>query len=177
MFDCIKNVFRKRYLRRKKSNVETGFIPLSRINSSIVFIDSEDKHSDECKERVLAYFKSKGIKVDVFFFDFSKKSKDDRQITSLNTTVLRKDLNWCGRPSKDKTNQMLQTNADLFISLLDNADFPIAYMAKCSTARFKIGRRQLSGSTFDLVIEDSATGSYSHEEAFNAITRYLETIG
>lgn len=177
MFDLVKNVFRKRYLRRWRSTVKTGLKPLGAVNSAIVFINAEDKESDACKEKVLAYFKSVGIKVDIFFFDFSKKSKEERQITSLNTTVLRKDLNWCGRPSRDKVSQMLQTKADLFISLIDNTDFPIEYMAECSTAVFKIGRRQLRGRTFDLVVEDSPTGSYSQSQAFGEITRYLGIIG
>ena len=49
-------------------------------------------------------------------------------------------------------------------------------MAKCSAARFKIGRKQLKNRTFDLVIEDSPSRSFSQEEAFVEITRYLETI-
>lgn len=177
MFDFIKNIFRKRYIRRWGSTVKTGLMPLSHLHSAVVFMNADDKNSDECKEKVLAYFKSKEIKADLFFFDLSKKSKDERQITSLNTTILRKDLNWCGRPSRDKLSQMMQINAELFISLLDNDDFPIEYMAKCSTSKFKIGRRQLCGRTFDLVIEDSPAGSYSQSEAFGEIIRYLESIG
>jgi hypothetical protein len=177
MFDFVKNIFRKRYLRRSASHTQTGLMPVSRMKSVSVFINAEDKESDDCKEKVLAYFKSRGIKVDIFFFDFSKKSKEERQITSLNTTTLRKDLNWCGKPSRDKASQMLQANADVFISLIDNTDFPIVYMAKCSPAKFKIGRRQIPGRTFDLVVENSPSGNYSQPEAFDEITRLLEKIG
>ena len=177
MLEFIKNIIRKRHLRRWGSTAATGLVPLERIHTAAILINAEDNNSDLCKETVTSYFRKKGIKPEVFFFDFSKKSKEERQITSLNTTVLRKDLNWCGRPSRDKVSQMLQTKADLFISLIDNTDFPIEYMAECSTAVFKIGRRQLRGRTFDLVVEDSPTGSYSQSQAFGEITRYLGTIG
>lgn len=176
MLDFIKNIFRKRYLRKAASHTATGLIPLSDIHSVTLIIDTEDNASDECKDKAVAYFKSRGIRTSVFFFDFSKKSEDERQTTSLNNTILRKDINWWGRPSAEKVSMLVQDNADMLISLIDNADFPIDCMAKCSVSRFKIGRKQLKGRTFDLVIEDSAGHSPSPLEAFNEIKRYLESI-
>ena len=102
MLEFIKNIFRRRYLKRWGSASATGLMPLSRIHSAAILIDAEDKDCDDCKAAVLAYFRNKGIKANIFFFDFSKKSEEDLQITSLNNTILKKDLNWCGRPSRDK---------------------------------------------------------------------------
>lgn len=176
MLDFIKKIFRKRYLRKAASNTATGLIPLSDIHSVALILDAEDNGSDECKDKAVAYFRSRGIRTSIFFFDFSKKSEDERQTTSLNNTILRKDLNWWGRPSEEKISMLMQDNADMLISLVDNDDFPVDCMAKCSVSRFKIGRRQLRGRTFDLVIEDSAEHCPTPLEAFNEITRYLESI-
>ena len=71
---------------------------------------------------------------------------------------------------------LVQENSDMLLSLVDNDDFPIEYMAKCSPSRLKIGRCQLPGRTFDLVIEDSPSQAYTPVQAFAEITKYLETI-
>ncbi|MGM9768624.1 MAG: DUF6913 domain-containing protein [Candidatus Cryptobacteroides sp.] len=176
MLEFIKNIFRKRHLRRWGSTTATGLVPLERIHTAAILINAEDNNSDLCKETVISYFRKKGIKPEVFFFDFSKKSDEELQITSLNRTILRKDLNWCGRPSKDKIMQFKQAGADLFISLIDNKSFPAEFMAVCSTAVFKIGRRQVWKNCFDLVIENPPSGSVSQVEAFKAIVNFLETI-
>ena len=170
MIDFIKNIFRRKFLRRYSSKQPTGLVPLSEIRSVSIVLDAQENGVDDCKEAALAYFKSKGIKVNVYFLDLSKKGEDERQITSLNNTILRKDLNWYGRPALEII------GADVLLSLVDNVDFPIAALAGCSGAVFKIGRVQLPGRTFDLVVEDSPSHELGPSDAFKEITRYLETI-
>ena len=176
MLGFIKNIFRRRYLKRWGSASATGLMPLSRIHSAAILIDAEDKDCDDCKAAVLAYFRNKGIKANIFFFDFSKKSEEDLQITSLNNTILKKDLNWCGRPSRDKMMQLRQSCDELFISLIDNDSFPAVFMAACSPAKFKIGRTKIGSNCFDMVFENPPAGGVSQKEAFNAIVDFLETI-
>lgn len=176
MLSFIKDIFRRRYLKKSASATATALLPVQNITSVSVIIDTEDTGSDECKEKVVAYFKALGIRTSIYFFDFSKKGEDERQTTSLNNTILRSDLNWCGRPSAEKLSMLVQEDSDMLLSLVDNADFPIEYMAKCSPSRFKIGRRQLLGRTFDLVVEDSPSQAFSPLQAFSEITRYLDTI-
>ncbi len=176
MMGFIKNIFRKRFLRKVSSTKATGLLPLQDIHSAAIIIDTEEPASDECKENVQAWFKSNGIRSTFFFFDFSKGNEDERQTTSLNNTLLRKDLNWFGRPAKEKLEMIAQDNSDVLISLVDNSEFPIECIGKSAPAKFKIGRRQLTGRTFDLVVENSPTQSFTALEAFNEIARYLETI-
>ena len=186
MIDFIKNIFRRKFLRRYSSKQPTGLVPLSEIRSVSIVLDAQENGVDDCKEAALTYFKSKGMKVNVYFLDLSKKGEDERQITSLNNTILRKDLNWYGRPaleiiemiSSDGADVLLSLvdGADVLLSLVDNVDFPIAALAGCSGAVFKIGRVQLPGRTFDLVVEDSPSHEFSPSDAFKEITRYLETI-
>lgn len=172
----IKKYFRRRYLKRDSSNVKTGLAALDTIHTASIIIDAEESSSDICKEKALTFFRSRGIRPEIFFFDFSKKTEDERQITSLKNTILRNDLNWCGRPSRDKMELLTETNSDMFISLIDNDDFAIESFAKASPSRFKVGRKQLPGRTFDLVIEDPAGTSLTQEEAFAEMTRIFDTI-
>ena len=176
MIDFIKNIFRRKFLRRYSSKQPTGLVPLSDIRSVSIVLDAQENGVDDCKEAALTYFKSKGMKVNVYFLDLSKKGEDERQITSLNNTILRKDLNWYGRPALEIIEMISSDGADVLLSLVDNVDFPIAALAGCSGAVFKIGRVQLPGRTFDLVVEDSPSHELGPSDAFKEITRYLETI-
>lgn len=176
MFDFVKNIFRKRSLRKHASTVPTGILPLNQIKSYVAIIDVEDTSYDTCKSAILNYFRSLDIRGAVFFQDFRKIGSEDRLITSIQTTITKKDLDWLGRPNKYKLGVLEDQNPDLFISLIKNPEFAIEYMARTSTAKFKIGRKQMDGNIFDLIISDPAGKDISQMESFNAIKIYLEKI-
>ncbi|MBR1569364.1 MAG: hypothetical protein IJ651_01350 [Bacteroidales bacterium] len=172
----IKEFLRRRSLKKAASQVPTGLLPLSAVRSAVAFIDVEDPGFDHCKNTIMAFFREQGIKVDIFFFDLRKISKGERLITSITTTVLRKDLNWYDKPSREKTGLLLQGEPDLLISLLPSAHYPLEYLVRSSGARFKVGRDQLSGDVFDLVVKDPADKALSQKEAFDEIVKLLKTI-
>lgn len=174
--DNVKNIFRRHSLKKYSSTESTGLMPLSEVHSAVAFIDVVDTSFNECKQELLAFFRDNGIKGDIFFFDFRKLDQGERLITSITTTVLKKDLNWYGKPSQEKVNLMLEGEPDLFISLIPNADFPIEFMAKCSHAHFKAGRVQLPGKVFDLVVTDPAEKSLSEAEFFAELYKLLKRI-
>ena len=174
--ETIKEFFRRRSLRRHASTEPTGIVPLRDVRSAVAFIDVEDPSFDQCKNALLLFFRERGIKGEVFFFDFRKLSDGERLITSITTTVLRKDLNWFGKPSREKVDLLLQGEPDLFLSLLPKAGFPLSFMASCSRARFKVGREQLPGDIFDLVVKDAADRPLSQVEAFREIVKFLDKI-
>ena len=176
MFEFVKNIFRKRSLRKHASTVPTGILPLNQIKSYVAIIDVEDTSYDTCKSAILNYFRSLDIRGAVFFQDFRKRGSEDRLITSIQTTITKKDLDWLGRPNKYKLGVLEDQNPDLFISLIKNPEFAIEYMARTSTAKFKIGRKQMDGNLFDLIISDPAGKDISQMESFNAIKTYLEKI-
>ena len=104
MFDFIKNIIRKRSLKNNASVVPTRIIPLSKVNSYVAIIDVEDPTFDTCKTAIMNFFRNRDIKGCVFFQDFRKIGSEDRLITSIQTTITKKDLDWVGRPSKYKLN-------------------------------------------------------------------------
>lgn len=176
MFEFVKNIFRKRNLRKHASTVPTGILPLNQIKSYVAIIDVEDTSYDTCKSAILNYFRSLDIRGAVFFQDFRKIGSEDRLITSIQTTITKKDLDWIGRPNKYKLGVLEDQSPDLFISLIKDPEFAIEYMARTSTAKFKIGRKQMDGNLFDLIISDPAGKDISQMESFNAIKTYLEKI-
>ena len=176
MFDFFKNIFRKRSLRKHASTVPTEILPLSEIKSYVAIIDVEDTSYDQCKTAIMNYFRNMDIRGAVFFQDFRKIGSEDRLITSIQTTITKKDLDWLGRPNKYKLGVLADQDPDVFISLIKDPDFAIEYMTKTSKARFKIGRKQMDGNLFDLVISDPVGKNISQLESWNAIKGYLNKI-
>lgn len=176
MFEGIKKFLRKRALKKYSSKVETKIKALSLIKTAVTFIDVEDTSFDECKESILAFYREHKIKGEIFFFDFRKITSEERLITSITNTVLKKDINWYGKPSAEKLRLLDNLNPDLFISLIKGTDFPIEFMAKYCRASFKVGRTQLPGNVYDLVVSDPQSKDYSEAEVFEGIKKYIRVI-
>ncbi len=176
MLDSVKELFRRQSLKKYSSTEPTGITPLSQLHSAVTFIDVEDTSFAACKNAIMAFYRDNNIKGEIFFYDFRKLGEGERLITSIMTTVLKKDLNWFGKPKQEKVDLMLQGEPDLFISLIAKDDYPIEFMAKCSKARFKVGRIQLPGNTFDLVVKDSKGKTYSEYEVFKEMVSFIKKI-
>ncbi|MGN0201774.1 MAG: DUF6913 domain-containing protein [Candidatus Cryptobacteroides sp.] len=176
MFEFAKDIFRRSCLRKNESTVETGFLPLDKIKSYVAVIDVEDSSFDACKTMIMNFFRSHNISGSVFFQDYRKIGNEDRLITSIQTTITKKDLDWLGRPNKYKMNVLKEQNPDVFISLIKDPGFAVEYMARTSKARFKIGRKQLPGDVFDLVIKDPAGKNLTQLQSFQTIKDYLNRI-
>ncbi|MBR6345962.1 MAG: hypothetical protein IKR69_01070 [Bacteroidales bacterium] len=177
MLEAIKQIFRARALKKNASKVETSLLKLSDIHSAAVFIDVEDTSWEEAKNMLVRYFRDRGIRAELFFFDFRKLDEGERLITSITNTILKKDMLWYGRPSKEKLDLMLPEEApDLFLSLMRNGGFAMEYLAKSSRARFKVGRAQLPGNTYDLVVADPEGKIVSEAAALKTVFSLLEKI-
>ena len=172
----IADFFRKRALKRHESKVPTGILPLDKIKTYVAIVDVEDPTCDTCKTAVLNFFRAHNIRGSIFFQDFRKIGSEDRLITSIQTTITKKDVNWFGRPSNYKLDVMEELQPDLFISLIREPDYNMEYLVRTSKARFKIGRKQMDGRIFDMVICDPAGKAISQLESFNAIKDYLLKI-
>ena len=99
-------------------------------------------------------------------------------LTSIQTTVSRKELNWFGMPAYEQVAPLIEQESDLFISLINNGDFPIDFVSKCAASKFKIGRKAYQGHCFDMILagkpsEIVRTGS---REVFAAILEFLAKI-
>lgn len=151
MFENLKNFFRKRRLNKVASKTPTGLLPLHKISSANFVIDVEEPGFDQLKEDILTWSRSSGIKVNIHFIDFRKLGKEELLLTSIQTTILKKDLDWLGYPGTDKINNVAAEPTDLFVSLIDSDVPAIDIISKCANARFKIGRRAYEGHAFDMI--------------------------
>lgn len=167
----LKQLFRNFALKKNASAVPTGFIPISGVKTAVVFIDVEDPSFDVCKQDILSYFRSRGVKAEIFFLELSKLGSGERLITSITNTILKKDILWYGCPSQEKTNLLKSCEHELFISLVRKDVFAMHYLARCSGAKFKVGL--VDDSVYDLVLD---SGAMSEADSFREIVRYLEKI-
>lgn len=178
MLDSIKNIFRKNKLKKYGSTVPTGFIPMSDVSLVNVIVDVEEPGFDALREDILAWGRSIQAKVNIYFFDFRKLGKDELLLTSIQTTILRKELDWVGTPDLKKIAPLINEESDLFISMIDNGDYPIDFLSKCTKARFKIGRCGYDGHIYDMVVKGNETAELRSDsrKIFAAIIDFLTKI-
>ena len=179
MFDKIKSIFRKRKISKFVSDVPTGLVPLSEIKNVNVVLDVEEPGFDDLRAQILDWGRKAGVKLNIYFLDFRKLDKTELLITSIQTTIIKKELDWIGTPDISKVIGLIGEKSDLFISLIENGNFPIEFISKCAKARFKIGRCGFPGHAYDMVISGSQTADLRSDSGkiFNAIVEFLNKIG
>ena len=178
MFDQILKIFRKRKLKKFASDIQTSLLKMSDIKTANVVIDVEEAGFDLLKEDILTWGRNNGIKINIYFFDFRKLGANELLLTSIQTTVIKRELNWFGMPPIEKVAPLIYENSDLFISLICNDRFPIRFVSNCSRARFKIGRYEYEGHPFNLIMSGS-TGADLRSDArqiFASATELLKKI-
>ena len=178
MLDLVLKFFRERKIRKFRSDISTGFMPLEKITSINVVVDVEEPDFDLLKDDILAWGKQYGKRVNIYFFDFRKLGKDELLLTSIQTTIIRKELDWIGTPDFSKIGTLLQEPSDLFISMIDNSSFPIDFLSKCSKAKFKIGRCGYEGHAYDMIMTGSPTEDLRSDSRriFVAIAEFMTKI-
>ena len=179
MFDTIKNIFRTRRLNKFRSNVPTGLLPLKEISTVNVVLDVEEPGFDALRAKINDWGRASGLKLSIYFLDLRKLDKEELLLTSIQTTIIKKELDWVGTPDISKVMGLLGEKSDLFISMIDNNDFPIEFISKCAKARFKIGRHRFPERVFDMVISGSQTADLRSDscKVFDAMVEYLNKIG
>lgn len=178
MYRFIINYIRRKRTEKYASDVATGLIPMSEIKSVNVVVDVEEPGFDQLKEDVLAWGRTAGVKLNLYFFDFRRLGKDELLLTSITNTLLKKELDWIGMPDLAKVAPLIEEPSDLFISMIDNGDFPIDFVTRCTKARFKIGRHEYEGHPFNMILSGGETADLRSEARaiFAAITEFITKI-
>ena len=178
MIESVKDIVRRKKLKKYASDVPTGFIPLSEVSTVNVLVDVEEPGFDVLRQDILSWGRSINAKVNIYFFDFRKLGKDELLLTSIQTTILKKELDWLDTPDLKKVAPLIGEQSDLFISMIDSSDYPVDFLSKCSRARFKVGRRGYEGHAYDMVVIGSETAELRSDslKIFNAIKDFLNKI-
>lgn len=151
---------RRMALRRDQSKVQTHLLPLKKVQTATVFIDTTGGEDPTPVLRaVQQFFEYQGIQLQVF-------------------SPEKRDLNAIGRmKNRLRGTHRHPRKEDLFISLAASPDnFAAEYEARCSTARCKVGRFQYPGNVFDLVVTAPDGSEPSQSAAFSAIKDFLTKI-
>lgn len=178
ILDSIKAIFQKKKIEKFRSTIPTSMLPLEEISTVNVVLDVLEPGFDYLREDILAWGRQVGVKVNIYFFDFREIGKDELLLTSIQTTILKKELDWLGTPDLSKVMGIIGEKSDLFISMIENGDYPIDFLCKCSKARFKVGRIAYPGNVFDLVVTGSQTADLRSDSRriFASIKEYIRII-
>lgn len=159
MVNPLKYLVRVRALRKYGSRGAHGICPVGGLKGVAVFVDASDSGAESVCAEVRQYFSGLGMQV-------------------LVLCPGRGDLNFAGFMRRGaRMPGAVPRNEELFITLADDpACFASEFEARCSPARFKIGRSQLEGDVFDIVVSSPDGIATSQLEAFSAIREYLSKI-
>lgn len=173
MMGFIKGYFQEKALRRDAWMEDTGLLPLKEIHTATILMDADIWAFNDCMETISNWLRSHSIRGDFHFFDFRKLEKGELLLTSIQTTILRSNLNWFDCPDRSSI-LLTEQPSDLFISLVKNGDFPNKYMSCCAKARFKVGVVPYPGNPYDLVV--SASDDSPTAVLFEKITEVLARL-
>ena len=153
-------LIRRVALRRGRSKVPTSLLPLKKVQSATVFVDTTGgENTTPVLRAVQQFFEYQGIPVHVFCPE-------------------KRDINLVGRmKNRLRGSHRHPRQEDLFISLAASPEnFAAEYEARCSTARCKVGRFQYPDNVFDLVVTAPDGSEPSQSAAFSAIKDFLTKI-
>ncbi len=158
MTNPLKYAVRRFALRKFRSEVSQSIIPLDSVKCAAVFVDGGLPGADAAETAVRSFFGSRGIAVLLL-------RPDGKQ------------LNYAGYMRRKFRLPEGGRHEDLFVSLSDNPEnFAAEFEARCSPARFKAGRIQLSGGIFDMIVSPPGDERADQAAVFGAISEYLLKI-
>lgn len=166
------SVARKISLHDRVSTAPTGIVPLGKLHSATVFVDATELDCAACVAAVHKYFATLKIETKVYAINIGEFC----HVTAKDGAIMldKKCLGLSGAVRKGKKVPVVDGEEQLFINLAAVQHFAIEHAARCSKALFKIGREQLDGLVYDLVITGSE--GKTQEAVFKAITGILEKI-
>lgn len=148
---------RRKSLRKFASNIPTGLHPLSAFHTAALILDFQEMDWEKAKIIAEDFFGKRGIKVNFYYNDFAS-------------------LNWYGRLKTSKTNPNGICDEDLFISLMDSDEYFVRFAAVSSRAITKVGRIQLPGDIFDIVVKGPEEAECSQSDTLGTVIEMLSLI-
>lgn len=154
----LKWLVRKILVHRNKSRKQTRILPLDSIRHAVVLVDAGEDGYESAVDEVNSFFHGEGIDV-------------------LVVKAGPKEIIWPGILSKRvRFSGKEKDGGGLFVNLFGHPGLMSEYESVCSTADFKIGREQLRGDVFDIVVTNPQAAVPSQKEVFVAIEDILKKI-
>ncbi len=179
----ITNLALKRQIKKYGYPAQRGFVPFSQLRRAIVLFDVQDAEFDECQRVVGEYFKEKGIEMKPFFLDMGKHGKDDIIVTGVKTTILRRNLSFCGTLPEGMIEEIRSTRAELCICLAHSDCTAVRSFLGIVPVPFCIGVMDYPLSPYSFILscaeseKDSVQVNFHDSlRCFRSICEYLEKI-
>lgn len=128
-------------------------MPIGDIKKAVVFVDN-DADADFASKAVRKFFEGHGIPVMIICPE-------------------KWDINLFGWLKKQNLQKESKWDADILISLAGPENFAAEHLARCSRARFKVGRFDLKENVFDIVIANREHQLPRQPIAFETVVEYL----
>ena len=175
LLDKLKAIARASCLKgREQSPDATGICPLESVRSAVVFFDADIPGCIDTINRIQDYFTKIGKSVTIFGISLGAQLISEGRQKAI--FLHKRDINWYGKIRRGKSHPSLDRGEDLFISLYPEDSFPVEYAARCSKARFKTGRKQLKGNTYDLILTYPEDTHLTQNQAFEGIMDFIQNI-
>lgn len=156
MSNPLKEFLKSCVLSRRRGQTPRKSLPLDSVKFATVLIDSEKEDAGQTAAAVKAFFGAKGIELRLF-----QPGPKDLNIFGILKKKVR------GGQETDGENS-------IFISLVEDPDSWLSeYESNHSLAAFKVGRSQIKGEVFDLVV---LSAGHSQSETFEEIKKLLNKI-
>ncbi|MCD8207685.1 MAG: hypothetical protein LUD72_07095 [Bacteroidales bacterium] len=160
--------FRNRRLKKDASEVQTGFLPLAEIRSAVVVVDGAAEKVEACVEQVERFCGENKIALRLMYIDLRKYNSKTQPPTELGKTLVRRDLNWYGRPNPLRVAQVLSAPADLYVCLCAGGEYCVRYISAAVQARFKVGPGEYEGDPFNMVVSPVGSSEAGSEVGFSS---------
>lgn len=134
----IATYFLKRKLSNRKRTVKAQ--NLKSAKSIGILFEVGTHNEDTVIERFIESLKADGKKVYSIGFIQNAKEENDFKISMYEYFYTKKDLNWLGFPSIEKTGKFLARDFDILIDLCINDNFSTEYILSHSNAKLKVGK-------------------------------------
>ena len=173
--DFIKEMGRRYALSwREKDSSKTGVVPLEKIQTVAVFLDVQSPEIEQAVDHIRKSFSERGIGVTIFTLQPQLESVNE-MIPGV-VYILKNDLSWCDCPKIGRRHPFLSVGEDMFVSLYRQSSFTLEFIARCSRAKFKIGRSQLPGNIYDFIVEEPEDSQLDQIQAFDNIIDFISAL-
>lgn len=168
----IKTLVRRKDLRKNGSRIPVRLMPLSDVRKATLFLDGTRADSSKLMDRARDFFRAYGVDLRICATIFTANQPVSESRHDV-TYIHKADLHWTGRQKSGERYRPIPQDGELFISLLFPDPYVVEYAAKCSRALFKVGRAQLDGGAYSLVV---TCDELDQNEAFDAICEMLQKV-
>jgi hypothetical protein len=161
-----------RYLsiRLHASKTPTGFVPLSKVHTAVVFVDADEPGVQALIDSVVKYFSSKGIKAGVFAVSAAKVPEQLKGAVVLG----RRNVGWYGKPRRHGRRAVkTDLGEELFVNLFGRYNFTAEFCASASNASFKVARSHSSKGVYNMLVTSEG---FDQNSVFTQMAGLLDTV-